>query len=374
MTTLVSEFSKISDPRIERHKMHNLIDIFVITVCASICGADTWNQIETYGKTKYDWLKKILELPNGIPSHDTFRRVFILIDPNEFRQCFINWVESLNSLLPTSQVISIDGKTLRGSHNKKDNKSAIHMVSAWASEMNMVIGQLKTEEKSNEITAIPKLLDMLDISGSIVTIDAMGCQKKIAAKIIDNDADYVLSLKKNQETLHDDVELFFQDAKNTDFKDIPHTYDETIDGDHGRIEVRRHWLVPDIDWLQGKHLWKGLSSIGMVERERDIDGKVTCETSYYILSLECDAKEFAVFARKHWGIENKLHWGLDVSFREDECRKRTGNSAENFAMIRHISLNLLKQENSMKKSIKTKRLEAGWNDKYLMKILGVNTI
>lgn len=255
------------------------------------------------------------------------------------------------------------------------------MVSAWASEMSMVLGQVKTEEKSNEITAIPELLDLLSISGCIVSIDAMGCQKNIAAKIIEKDADYVLALKKNQGTLHDDVELFFQDAKKTDFKDIQHSYYKivdaviinTVDGDHGRIEERRHWVIFDIEWLDGKTKWKGLSSIGMVERERDIDGKVSFETTYYILSQKCDAKFFADYARKHWGIENKLHWGLDVSFMEDECRKRTGNSAENFAIIRHVAFNLLKQENSMRKSIKTKRLQAGWDNIYLMKVLGVNT-
>jgi predicted transposase YbfD/YdcC len=248
------------------------------------------------------------------------------------------------------------------------------MVSAWASDMNMVLGQLKTEEKSNEITAIPELLDLLDISGCIVTIDAMGCQKKIAAKIIEKDADYVLALKKNHETLYGDVDLFFQDAKKNNFENIQHSYYETVDGDHGRIEIRRHWIISDTEWLEDKSLWKGLNSIGMVERERHIEDKLTCETSYYILSQKCDGKIFADAARKHWGIENKLHWGLDVSFREDECRKRVGNSAENFAMIRHIALNLLKQENSMRKSINTKRLQAGWDDTYLMKVLGVNTI
>ena len=204
------------------------------------------------------------------------RRVFILIDPDEFRIAFINWIGSIKSLMQ-NEVVSIDGKTLRGSHNKRDGKAAIHMVSAWASEMNMVVGQVKTEEKSNEITAIPELLDLLEISGCIVTIDAMGCQKKIAAKIIEKDADYVLALKKNQGTLHDDVELFLQDAKKTDFKDIQNSYHETIDGDHGRIETRRHWVVSDIDWLDAKSLWKGLASIGMVEREREIDGEITCE-------------------------------------------------------------------------------------------------
>lgn len=369
---LLSELSKINDPRIDRRKEHKLLDILAITICASICSANTWEQIEQYGNAKYDWLSTFLELPNGIPSHDTIRRVFILIDPDEFRVAFINWIEAIKNLMQ-NEVVSIDGKTLRGSHNKRDGKAAIHMVSAWASEMNMVLGQVKTEEKSNEITAIPELLDLLEVSGCIVTIDAMGCQKKIAAKIIEKDADYVLALKKNQGTLHDDVELYFQDAKKNHFKDIQNSYHETIDGDHGRIEVRRHWVVSDIDWLDAKPAWKGLNSIGMVERERDINDRVSCETTYYILSQKCNGKVFAESARKHWGIENKLHWGLDVSFREDECRKRIGNGAENFAIVRHIALNLLKQENSMRKSINTKRLQAGWDNIYLMEVLGVNT-
>ncbi len=370
---LIDELSKINDPRLDRCKKHKLIDIFVITICGVICGAGTWEQIEQYGNSKYEWFSTFLELPNGIPSHDTIRRVFILINPDEFRTAFISWIKVITNLIKT-EVVSIDGKTLRGSHNKRDGKAAIHMVSAWASEMNMVLGQLKTEEKSNEITAIPELLDLLDISGCIVTIDAMGCQKKIAAKIIDKEADYVLALKKNQGTLYDEVNLFFQDAKKNNFENIQHSYHETVDGDHGRIETRRHWVISDTGWLGNKCLWKGLNSIGMVERERDIDDKISCETTYYILSQKCDAAMFADYARKHWGIENKLHWGLDVSFREDECRKRVGHSAENFAMIRHIALNLLKQENSMRKSINTKRLQAGWDEIYLMKVLGVNRI
>lgn len=371
--SLISELSNINDPRIDRRKYHKLIDILVITTCASICGASTWNAIEQYGHSKYEWLKTFLELPNGIPSHDTIRRVFIIMNPDEFRIAFINWVESTTTLLPGSG-IHIDGKTLRRSHDKTNGKAAIHMVSAWASEVNMVLGQLKTEEKSNEITAIPELLDLLDISGCIITIDAMGCQKKIADKIIDKGGDYALSLKKNHANLHDDVELFFQDGKKTNFEDIPHRYHETVDGDHGRVEIRRHWVTCDINWLEDKALWRGLNSIGMVERERHIGDEVTSETSYYLLSQEYDGETFAKSIRKHWEVENKLHWGLDVSFREDECRKRAGNAAENFAMVRHIALNLLKQENSMKKSINTKRLQAGWDNTYLMKVLGVNTI
>src|SRR6056297_199702 len=370
---LISEFSKINDPRLDRRKLHKLIDIFAITVCAVICGANTWNEIEQYGQSKHEWLKTFLELPNGIPSHDTIRRVFMIIDPEEFRTAFISWVDSIRPLLPET-VIAIDGKTLRGSHDKTNGKSAIHMVSAWASDTNMVLGQIKTDEKSNEITAIPKLIDLLDISGATVTIDAMGCQKKIAEKIIDNDADYALALKKNHEKLHDDVELFFQSVKETKPEEIPRSYFDSVEGDHGRVEIRRHWVIFDTNWIEDKALWKGLQGIGMVERERHIKDHISCETSYYLLSQKWDAEEFAKRVRAHWGVENKLHWVLDVAFREDECRKRAGNAAENFAMVRHIATNLLKQKNSMRKSINVKRLQAGWDNSYLMKVLGVNTI
>ena len=371
--TLISEFSKINDPRLDRQKLHKLIDIFAITVCAVICGANTWNEIEQYGQSKHDWLETFLELPNGIPSHDTIRRVFIIIDPEKFRASFINWVDSIRPRLPET-VIAVDGKTLRRSHDKTNGKSAIHMVSAWASDTNMVLGQLKTDEKSNEITAIPELLDLLDISGNTVTIDAMGCQKKIAEKIIDKDADYALALKKNHGDLYDDVELFFQSVKKAKPEEIPRSYFDSVEGDHGRVEIRRHWVISDTDWIEDKALWKGLQGIGMVERERHIKDHISCETSYYLLSKKWDGEEFAKRVRAHWGIENKLHWVLDVAFREDECRKRAGNAAENFAMVRHIATNLLKQENSMKKSINVKRLQAGWDNSYLMKVLGVNTI
>lgn len=371
--TLISEFSKINDPRLDRRKLHKLIDIFAITVCAVICGANTWNEIEQYGRSKDDWLKTFLELPNGIPSHDTIRRVFIIIDPKEFRTAFINWVDSIRPLLPET-VIAVDGKTLRRSHDKTNGKSAIHMVSAWASDTNMVLGQIKTDEKSNEITAIPELLDLIDISGATVTIDAMGCQKKIVEKIINNDADYALALKKNHENLYDDVELFFQSVKEAKPEEIPRSYFDSVEGGHGRVEIRRHWVISDIGWIEDKALWKGLQGIGMVERERHIKDHISCETSYYLLSQKWDGEEFAKRVRAHWGVENKLHWVLDVSFREDECRKRAGNAAENFAMVRHIATNLLKQENSMEKSINVKRLQAGWDNSYLMKVLGVNTI
>jgi len=232
---------------------------------------------------------------------------------------------------------------------------------------------LKIQLKNNP-NIYPELIDLLDISGATVTIDAMGCQKKIAEKIIDNDADYALALKRNHENLYDDVELFFQSVKETKPEEIPRSYFDSVEGDHGRVEIRRHWVISDTDWIEDKAFWKGLQGIGMVERERHIKDHISCETSYYLLSQKWDAEEFAKRVRAHWRVENKLHWVLDVAFREDECRKRAGNAAENFAMVRHIATNLLKQENSMKKSFNVKRLQAGWDNSYLMEVLGVNTI
>lgn len=372
-TSLTEHFGNLNDPRIERHKRHKLIDIVILTICASICGSEGWEDIEEYGHTKYDWLKSFLELPHGIPSHDTIRRLFIRLDPKEFQRCFMEWVKAASGAI-SGQVVAIDGKTLRRSHDRGAGKKAIHMVSAWAFEMNLVLGQVKTDEKSNEIAAIPELIDLLNLKGCIVTIDAMGCQKDISRKIVKGGGDYVLALKGNQGTLHDDIKLFLEDAKLSNFKDITHSYHETTDGDHGRIEIRRYWVVSDIDWLPGKHLWEGLKSIGMVERERHIGEKITCETHFYISSLTCDAKKFGYVVRNHWGIENSLHWTLDVAFREDECRKRAGNAAENFAVLRHITLNLLKNETSLKKSIRAKRLKAGWDNSYLEKVLEFNKV
>lgn len=362
--SIKKHFEIISEPR-ESNKRHKLIDIITIGICAVVCNADTWEAIEEYGKSKAEWLKNFLELPHGIPSHDTIARVFAQIDPVEFQQAFINWVQAINLL--SNQVIAIDGKTLRRSYDNASGKAAIHMVSAWAQENGIVLGQVKTSEKSNEITAIPELLDVTEIEGCIITIDAMGCQKKIAEKIIEKKADYVFSLKGNQSNLHDNVELFFQEAV-TDKCDVD-SY-ETTDGEHGRIEIRRYYITDDIEWLQGKEDWKNLNSIGMVERERHIGEKISTETTYYITSIGANAQEFAKAVRGHWGIENSLHWVLDISFREDESRIRKANAPQNFAVLRHIALNLLKQEKTSKRSVKTKRLKAGWNDRYLAKVLG----
>ena len=365
---IVEHFKDIEDPRIERGKLHNLIDIIAIAICAVICGADTWEDIELFGEAKHEWLKQFLELPSDIPSHGTFGRVFSIISPVEFQRSFLNWIKAISESIER-EVVAIDGKTSRRSYDKSKGKGAIHMVSAWATANRVVLGQVKTEDKSNEITAIPELLDILALNGCIVTIDAMGCQKNISAKIIEKGADYVLALKGNQGTLHEDIKLFFQDAKETSFKDIHHDFYETIDGDHGRIETRRYSIVSDIEWLEGKADWKEIKSIGMVESEREIGDKVTKETRYYISSLPSNAKLFGDAVRKHWGIENSLHWVLDVVFREDECRIRKGHAAENFAVLRHIALNLIREEKSIKRGAKGKRLKAGWDNDYLSKIL-----
>jgi predicted transposase YbfD/YdcC len=273
-TSITSHFSSLSDPRMEKKTKHDLEDIIVITICAAICGADDWVSVEKYGKAKHDWLKTFLKLPNGIPSHDTFGNVFSVLDPHEFEKCFMSWIRSVCSVTK-GQIVAIDGKTLRRSHDKSSNKAAIHMVSAWASENHITLGQTITDAKSNEITAIPELLDLLDIKGCIVTIDAMGCQKKIVEKIVvDKKADYVLSLKGNQGNLHNDIKLFFEMAIKEDFDDISYDSFVTVDGDHGRIETRRHYVVSDIDWLEGKHNWKNLRTIGMVISERDVKGSL----------------------------------------------------------------------------------------------------
>jgi predicted transposase YbfD/YdcC len=360
-------FSGITEPRYT-NKRHNLLDIITISLCGAICGADGFEEIEEFGHAKEEWFKGMLELPHGIPSHDTFARVFALLDPVEFQQAFLGWVQTIKELT-RGQVVAIDGKTIRRSHDRSAHKAPIHMVSAWANENRMVLGQVKTDEKSNEITAIPELLRLLALEGCIVTLDAMGCQRAIAEQIVEKKADYVLGLKGNQGNLHADVELFFQDGLESGFKDIAYDYCQTVDGDHGRIETRRYWVTQDIGWLPDKPSWKGLKTVVMVQRERDIAGKVSQETSYYITSLAAEATPIAQAVRGHWGIENSLHWVLDIAFREDESRIRKDHAPENFAIIRHIALNLLKKENSKRRSIKTKRLRAGWDDEYLNKIL-----
>jgi len=366
---LIDCFSKIDDPRIERSKRHQLIDIFVIAICAVICGAKGWEDMETFGKAKYEWLKTFLELPNGIPGDDTYRRIFARISSNEFRNSFFEWIESI-SKITDGDIVPIDGKTLRHSDDKAIGKNAIHMVSAWSTQNQMVLGQIKTEDKSNEIKAIPKLLNLLDIAGCIVTIDAMGCQKDITKKIIEKRADYVIALKGNQGSLLEDVSLFLDAAKNNKFADIEHDFYQTTEKGHGRIETRKYWITNQINWLNERHpTWTNLKAIGLVESTRKIGNKISTELRYYIASINPNAKIFAKAVRNHWGIENSLHWVLDIAFREDECSIRTDNAPQNFAVLRHIALNLLKNEISFKRGLRAKGFRASMDNKYLDKIL-----
>ncbi|MBT4090320.1 MAG: ISAs1 family transposase [Candidatus Marinimicrobia bacterium] len=366
--TIDDHFSSLTDPRYINKSDHILLDIITITICAVICGADMFTEIEAYGKAKYDWFKRFLELPSGIPSHDTFNRVFLLLNPNEFQSCFQQWIKTVASVT-SGEIIAIDGKTLRRSHDRSANKAAIHMVNAWACHNGLSMGQYKTDQKSNEITAIPKLLKMLEISGCIVTIDAMGCQKKIASLIIQKEADYALALKGNQGNLSEEVELYFKEALQCGIEDYNIQSCETVDGDHGRIETRRCYTCSDIEWLEeGKH-WPGLKTVVMIESERCIDNVVSKDARFYISSLHNNPEHLLHVIRSHWGVENSLHWVLDVAFREDECRIRKGHGAENFSMLRTIAVNLLRKERSDKRGIKGKRLRAGWDNDYLLKVL-----
>lgn len=358
----IKHLNCIKDPR--RHNTRHLLhDIFLIALCAIISGAESWTQVAEYGRSKLEWFKQFLELPNGIPSHDTFGRLFAMIDPKGFNEFFTRWVQEFSDSLK-GITVAIDGKTLRGSHDRTNGRSSIHMVSAWASDIQLVLGQLKTEDKSNEITAIPELIKTLCLEGAIVTIDAMGCQKKITRTIIEAGADYVIQVKDNQEKLHENIALFFQEPANGPFESI-----DTLDGEHGRIETRQYFTTDDISWLQGKENWTGLKTICMAIRKRDINGQVSTEKSYFISSLEKHAPAIAKAIRDHWGIENGLHWCLDVSFREDHCRVRKDHAPENFGILRHMATNLLKREKSLKGGIQTKRLKAAWDHDYLLKVL-----
>jgi predicted transposase YbfD/YdcC len=369
--SIADHFSIIPDPRVNRRRRHLLHDILVIAICAVVCGADDWVSIAQFGRDKQRWLRGFLRLPNGIPSHDTFGRVFAALNPTAFAQCFTTWVRDIANVTE-GEVVAIDGKTVRRSFDKASSKAAIHMVSAWAATNKLVLGQVKTDEKSNEITAIPKLLALLELRGCIITIDAMGCQKEIAAKIIDREADYVLGLKGNQGNLHADVASYFEEALKHNFADVPYDFCEQIEHGHGRDELRRTWCTSDLVWFTKRDEWKGLKSIAMIEEERTIGGIKSVDRRYFISSLPGNnAREYARAIREHWGVENSLHWVLDVAFREDECRVRTGNAAENLAMLRHVALNLLKNESTAKVGVKNKRLKAGWNENYLLKILGI---
>jgi len=370
LSSFQDHFAALSDPRSPHapNQRHDLIDILFIAVCAVIGGAEGWEDIEEYGKAQFEWFAPLLDLPHGIPGHDTFRRVLSHLAPEELTQCFISWTDALSDL-SGGDIVSIDGKTLRHSFDHATSKAAIHMVSAWASANRLVLGQVNVEDKSNEITAIPKLIKMLDLTGATVTIDAMGCQKEIAQVITDQGADYVLALKKNHEALYEKVTLFLNDAQERDFRQIDHAYHETVDGDHGRIETRRYWITSAIDWLGATASWAKLQSIGMAQACRDMGDKVEIETRYFLTSLPPDGVRFAHAVRQHWGVENSLHWVLDVSFNEDACRIRKDQGAQTFSVLRHLALNLLRREKTHKRGIKARRKRAGWDRDYLLQVL-----
>lgn len=371
--TFLSHFKNLDDPRLSTHRnfRHNLGDIFIIAILATICGADNWVEIERFGLAKQSWLEAFLELPNGIPSHDTFSRVFALLEPECFEACFNEWVSSLDIDLK-QEIIALDGKTLRGSGNKRKQQPALHMVSAWATENRLMLAQVKTEEKSNEITAIPKLLEMINIEEAIITIDAMGCQTDIAKQIISRGADYVLSLKENQPTLYQDVCSIFLRAENAEkkYKGMLNLRRIERVHEHGRVETRRYTLI-SARKQQGFGLrWPGLKGLGKVEVVRTTNNQVERSTRYFITSLDYEKIDtFKKAVRKHWQIEVDLHWSLDVAFREDLNQSHIGHSAHNLAIIRRIALNLLKQESTHKNGIACRRKTAGWDHAYLLKVL-----
>lgn len=368
--SVIRHFEDLSDPRILKKTDHKLIDIIVIAICAVICGADKWTQIETFGNTRYEWLKTFLELSNGIPSHDTFGRIFAIMSPVKFQNCFRSWIEDVFSLT-SGEVVAIDGKTLRRSFSKKDNKSALHMVHAWATANGVLLGQQATEEKSNEITAIPQLLETLTLKGCIVTIDAMGCQKKIAKTIIESEADYVLAVKGNQGELYETIQDAFLLAQDKSFKNMQYDHYQSVDGGHGRVETRTCHVLSAKCLYPEQSQWNNLQSVVLLESEvvQKNTGECTKESRYYISSLQIDAAVIANAIRQHWAVENNLHWCLDVTFREDECRSRAGDSAENFSLLRKIALMLLRKEKTFKGGLQTKRLQAGWDNNYLLKVL-----
>lgn len=368
--SLVEHFSDIKDPRVERTKKHQLTDILVIAILAIIAGGQGWEDMENYGISKQQWLEEFLALPNGIPSDDTFRRVFEFIDPEALNRCFLRWVETLITKMG-GEIIPIDGKTMKGSYDRNQGKSALHVISAWASEQRLVLAQVKVEDKSNEITAIPALLELLDITGAIITIDAMGAQTEIAKQIINNKADYVLALKANHPTLYSQVKEWFETAQANNFLGIDISYDKRIEKGHYRTEIREVWTVPvaAISQLYQPKLWAGLQSLVMMIRVRHLWNKTTREIQFYLTSLNSDAQLIGRAIRKHWGIENEAHWTLDCTFAEDACRIRSFHSPRNFALLRRIALNALNREQSYKRSLRQKMKRTAMDNNYMIRVL-----
>jgi predicted transposase YbfD/YdcC len=364
---LVRHFSIIPDPRKDRRKLHKLFDILVITLCGMIAHCDSWEDLEFFAQDKEEWFRSFLELPNGIPSHDTFERVFERLEPRALQGALVGIAEELRETF-TEEIVAIDGKTVRGSADKRTR--AIHTVSAYAVENGLTLAQVATDTKSNEITAIPELLDLIDVKGAIVTIDAMGCQKSIAAKILDKKGDYVLALKGNQGNLHDQVKTFFSERTFDELENLPSTsVFKTVEKGHGRIEERTYAITSDIAWIEGREHWKGLQSIGIVEGKRTIgEKKTTVERRYFIGSIDPDSKLFARGTRGHWGIEAN-HWTLDVTFREDQLLMKRGHAPENLSILRKMALNLVKKDKESKRSLIQRRRQAARSTSYLQKIL-----
>jgi predicted transposase YbfD/YdcC len=371
LEAIEEHFGKVKDPRIDRSKEHKLIDIIGIAICAVICGAEGWVDIENYGNSKLCWLKSFMELPNGIPSHDTFGRVFSMINAQEFQAAFYEWVLAVNEII-RGQMINVDGKCLLGSEDKRLGKRAIYIVSAWAEANHLVLGQRKVAEKSNEITAIPELLKILAISGCIVTIDAIGTQTNIAKTILEAEADYVLSVKENQGHLYEDISVLFAVDQSQNFKYASFEHAKTTYKGHGRIEIRECWSTSNpeyVNLIRNFQNWAGLKSIVMIVCIRIIDGQETRRVRFYITSLPSNAERILHIVRRHWSIENELHWVLDVALNEDHSRVRKDQAPENFAVLRHIALNLLKQEKKAKGGVHAKQLQAAWKEDYLLKVL-----
>ena len=377
--SLIAHFQDLPDPRVQRTQAHDLIDILIVAICTLLCGGESFNDMADFGHAKRDWFKTFLTLRNGIPSHDTFNRVFAALDPAAFADCFLRWTQSLRQAV-AQEIVALDGKALRRALNA--DQSVKYVVSAWAESNGLVLGQLKVNDKSNEITALPELLRALELAGCIVTVDAMGCQKKIAQEIIEADADYVLALKGNHAVVHAEVKTFLDATvaetappRPVGAKLSPAAATlaklETVEKDHGRLETRRYYQSVAVDWFADRAKWAGLRSVGLVEAIREIGGERTVERRYYLSSLPLDVATFARAVRGHWGVENKLHWVLDVCFREDQSRARAGYAAENLATLRRLALNLLKRETTKKRGIKGKQLNAGWDHAYLLRLLGV---
>lgn len=366
--TISAFFSVLEDPR-RYNRRHKLLDIVVIAICATICGAEGWEDVELFGEAKEEWLKGFLELPHGIPSDDTYRRVFAVLDAEQFQSCFMDWIEAVERLTE-GQVVALDGKTLRRSHDRSEGKKALQMVSAWAAANGVVLGQRKVDGESNEITAVPELLDALEIAGCIVTLDAIHCQTETVETIVEKGADYVLPVKENQPRLLEALQGLFDDPSEMRWVECDHH--RTEEQGHGRVEIRECWSTSAPEYLSYIATladWQGLQSIAVVQAERQLGDETTVTRRYFISSLKSNAKQLLHAARTHWEIENKLHWVLDITFREDDCRIRKGNGAENFAVLRHIALNLLRRETSSKRSLRGKRMLAALDESYLLKVL-----